>query len=325
MFNFSRVCAAGLFLLGAAGLAPAQAADYPTDSVVGVVAFSPGGGTDTVARMISADLSKLLGQSIVVDNRPGAGGFVGWRSVVESKPDGYTILISENAIAINTALRQDRTFNPVEQLDAIAQIATAPLILLVNKNVPASTLEELVALSKKDPTALTFSSSGIGSVSHVAFEALAAAAGITATHIPYKGGGEAMTALAGGQVSATMTTVHVAKQMIDAGEVKGIMVTGPDRVSALPDMPSQKELGIDAGVELVYWYAIFGPHGMPDDVKVTLRDAVKKLVDDPAVQERMAKLNIKPAFGEPDFLKNKLATEIDYWKALIEKAGIKAE
>jgi tripartite-type tricarboxylate transporter receptor subunit TctC len=278
-----------------------------------------------MARLVAGDLSKLLGQSVVVDNRPGAGGFVGWRSVVTAKPDGYTLLFSENAIAINTALRRDRAFDPVTSLDAIASIATAPLVLVVAKNVEADSLEKLIALSKKNPTALTFSSSGIGSVSHVTFEALASATGMSAVHIPYKGGGEALTAVAGGHASASMTTVHIAKQMIDAGEVKGILVTGPDRISALPNLPSQKEAGVDAGVDLVFWYGIFGPRNLPEKVKVTIQDAVKKLTEDPAVRERLAKLNINMNYGNAEFLGSKLKLEIKGWQALIEKAGIKAE
>lgn len=325
MCYLGSICTAALLLLGVTSATSAQEGKYPTDSITAVVAFSPGGGTDTMARLISPDLGKALGQSIVVDNRPGAGGFLGWRSVASAKPDGYTILVSENAIAINPALRQDQRFNPGEDLEAIAQIATAPLVVLVNKNVKANSLQELVELSKKDPTALTFSSSGIGSVSHVSFEAFARAVGISATHIPYKGGGEALTAVVSGEVSATINAIPASKPMVEQGEVKAIMVTGSDRASVLPDVPSQKELGVDAGIGLGFWFGIFAPRGIPENVKTTLRDAVKAVVSDPTVQERMAKLGISPAFADSDDLKKRVMSDLEYWGDLIKKAGIKAE
>lgn len=325
MINFGRICAAGMLLLAATSLASAQEAKYPSDTIVGAVAFSAGGGTDTIARLISSELGKALGQSVVIENRPGAGGFVGWRSVAGSKPDGYSLLVSENAIVINPALRPEQKFDPNKELEPIAQIATAPLVLLVNKDVQANTVEELVALSQKDPTAVTFSSSGIGSVSHVAFEALARAIGLQATHIPYKGGGEAMTAIESGEVTATLNGVLISKAKIDAGNVKALVVTGEERASVLADVPSQKELNIDVGIDLVYWYAILGPHGISDEVKTTIQDAVKTVLDDPALLERMAKLGITPAFTDSDALRSRVETELKYWGDLIKKAGIKAE
>ena len=325
MFKFGRICAAGLLLLTATSWTSAQETKYPTDKIIGAVAFSAGGGTDTIARLISAELGKALGQPVVIENRPGAGGFVGWRSVAGAKPDGYSILVSENAIVINPALRPDQNFDPNKELEPIVQIATAPLVLLVNKNVKADTVEELVALSKADPTALTYSSSGIGSVSHVAFEALARAIGLQATHIPYKGGGEAMTAIESGEVTATLNGVLISKAKVDAGNVKALVVTGEERAGVLPDVPSQKELNIDVGIDLVYWYAIFGPHGVSDEVKATIGGAVKTVLEDPALLERMAKLGITPALTDSDALGSKVETELKYWGDLIKKAGIKAE
>lgn len=320
---FGGLAALGLVLTGFAHAQ--QASDYPKDAITMVVAFSPGGGTDTLARLVSDDLGKALGQSVVVENRPGAAGFVGWRSVASAKPDGYTLLFSENAIALNTALRRDRDFDPLTQLDAIVHLATAPLVLVVGKDVKANTLAELVELSKATPDKITFSSSGVGSVSHLTFEAMASSAGIEAEHVPYKGGGEALTAVAGGHVAATMTTAHVAKKMIDAGEVKGIAVTSAERSPVLPDLPTLAEAGLKSDVELVFWYGIFGPKGLPDNVKATINEAAQKVMADPAVAERLATVAVHPAHGSGDELGAKLEAEIKNWTAFLDKAGIKVQ
>lgn len=326
MLGILRMGALALATAASASLAYSQDAEnYPSEPIVGVVAFSAGGGTDTFTRLVVDDLSKALGQPIVVENRPGASGFVGWRSVASAEPDAYTLLFSENAIALNTALRPQRDFDPTTALDSVVHLATAPLVLVASKDTEASTLEELAALSQEKPEGLSFSSSGIGSVSHLTFEALADAAGIKAVHVPYKGGGEALTAVAGGHADATMTTVHVAKKMVDAGELKALAITGDARADSLPDVPTMSEAGVNTDVDLTFWYGIFAPAGTPDPIKAKIAEAAKTVMNDPAVAERLSALSITPKLGTGEELGEKLGSEIKKWTAFLQSKGIKVE
>jgi tripartite-type tricarboxylate transporter receptor subunit TctC len=326
MLGILRMSALALTMIASASLAQGQDAEnYPAESIIGVVAFSAGGGTDTFTRLIAEDLAKELGQPIVVENRPGASGFVGWRSVASADPDGYTLLFSENAIALNTALRPQRDFDPTTQLDPVVHLATAPLVLVVAKDVEAKTVEELAGLSQQMPEGLSFSSSGIGSVSHLTFEALADAAGIKAVHVPYKGGGEALTAVAGGHADAHMTTVHVAKKMVDAGEVKAIAITGPKRADALPDVPTMSEAGVETDVDLTFWYGIYAPAETPEPIKAKIAAAADKVMQDPAVAERLSALSITPQLGTGEELGGKLGSEIEKWTAFLQSKGITVE
>jgi tripartite-type tricarboxylate transporter receptor subunit TctC len=313
-------------IAGGATSAQAQTA-YPDRPVRLVVAFVPGGATDTLARQISNDLKEALGQSVVVENRPGANGYLAWNHVASSDPDGYTLLLAENALGISQALykRSQSPFDPVKQYDAIAAVATAPLVLVAANKVNANSMAELVALSRATPQKLNYGSAGIGSVSHLTFEVVKVAAGIDTVHVPYKGGGQAMNDLIAGHVDMNMASIAVAKGLVEAGKIKGIAVTSPGRSPALPNVPSLKESGIDANVDLRFWWGIFGPAGIPDAVKAKLAKAVSTVMSDANVRQRLAKLDIDPAFEPGDGLKHKLINEITNWTKFIDQHGIKPE
>jgi tripartite-type tricarboxylate transporter receptor subunit TctC len=322
---WSVVCA----LLAAPATAQAQTpSSYPDRPIRLVVAFVAGGATDTLARQISNDLKEALGQPVVVENRPGANGYLAWNHVASSEPDGYTLLLAESALGISQALHKKATssFDPLTQYDAVAAIATSPSALVVANNVPATTVAELVALSRTVSQKMNYASAGVGSVSHLSFEVFKDGVGMEAIHIPYKGGGQAIGDVIAGHVPMVLTSVQVAKSLVEDRRIKALGVTGSARSPALPGVPTLTEAGMKpAEVELGFWFGVFGPKGMPNDVKAKLEQAVASVVSDPRVRERLAKLDITPGFAPAPVLRTKLENEIRNWTAFIDRHGIRPE
>ena len=301
---------------------------YPDKPIHFIVAFVPGGATDTFARQISNDLQEALGQPIVIENRPGAGGYLAWNHVASSDPDGYTLLLAENAVAISQALykKSKSNFDPITQYDAVAGLAASPSALVVANNVPVKTVKELLAYSKTVPQKMNYASAGIGSVSHLNFEVFKDKTGMEAVHVPYKGGGQAIGDVIAGHVPMTISSVQATKGLAEAGKLKALAVTSPVRSPALPSVPTMQEAGVPpADVELRFWFAIFGPKGMPDAVKARISQAVAKVMNDPVVRERLGKLDITPDVVPGRALHTKLENEIKNWTRLIDAKGIKAE
>src|SRR5437016_5434800 len=260
-----RCCTVACLLAGAN--APTQAQTYPDRPIRLVVAFVPGGATDTLARQISNDLKEALGAAIVVENRPGANGYLAWTHVATAEPDGYTLLLAENALGISQALHKKGTssFDPLTQYDAVAAVATSPSALIVARNVPANTVAELVAFSRTVPGKMNYGSAGVGSVSHLNFEVFKDGVGMEAVHIPYKGGGQAIADVVAGHVPMTITSVQATKSLVEGGQIKALAVTSRARSPAMPHVPTMQEAGVKtADVELRVWFGIFGPKGMPD-------------------------------------------------------------
>src|SRR3954471_22050675 len=230
MLKFVRTLGAACVVLIAPQAASAQSA-YPDKPIHFIVAFVPGGATDTFARQISNDLQEALGQPIVIENRPGAGGYLAWNHVASSDPDGYTLLLAENALAISQALykKSKSNFDPLTQYDAITGVAVAPSALIVANNVPAKTVGELVAHSKTVTQKMNFASAGIGSVSHLNFEVFMDQTGMQAVHVPYKGGGQAMQDVLAGHVPMTITSVQAVKGLVDSNKLRALAVTSKAR------------------------------------------------------------------------------------------------
>ena len=311
-----------------AALAVAQAQNYPERPIRLVVAFVAGGATDTMTRQITEDLKEALGQPVIVENRPGANGYIAWNYVASADPDGYTLLMAENALAISQGLfkKSASSFDPVTQYDAIAHVATAPLALVVANNVKADSVAELIALSRTVPNKMNYASAGVGTVAHLTFEVFKDGAGMEAVHIPYKGGGQAIGDIIAGQVEMHMASVAVAKPLVEAGRIKALAVTGAKRSPALPNVPTLAEAGVKtADVDLGFWFAVFGPKGIPDAVKAKLDNAVKTVLAKPQVRERLAKLDIEPAYAPGSVLKPKLENEIRNWTKFIDQKGIRTE
>jgi tripartite-type tricarboxylate transporter receptor subunit TctC len=317
---------AGLTLCSA-GLGHAQS-NYPDRPVRLIVAFVPGGATDTLARQISEDLKAALGQPVVVENRPGGSGYLAWNHVAASDPDGYTLLLAENALGISQALykKSKSPFDPLTQYDAVASIATSPSALIVANNVPVKTVAELVAFSKTVPQKMNYASAGIGSVSHLNFEVFKDAVGMEAVHVPYKGGGQAIQDVVAGHVPMTISSVQATKALVDGGQVKGLAVTSLTRSAAMPNVPTMQEVGVNnPGVELRFWFGIFGPKGLPAPVKAKIEKAVETAMSDPKLRERLAKLDITPDYQPGPALHARLEAEIKNWTKFIDAKGIKAE
>jgi tripartite-type tricarboxylate transporter receptor subunit TctC len=329
MHGLLRWCAVLGVLFGAHASAQAQSpSSYPDRPIRLVVAFVAGGATDTLARQISNNLKEALGQTVVVENRPGANGYLAWNHVATSEPDGYTLLLAENALGISQALHKKATssFDPLTQYDAVAAVATSPSALVVANNVPANTVAELVALSRTVAQKMNYASAGVGSVSHLSFEVFKDAVGMEAIHIPYKGGGQAIGDVIAGHVPMALTSVQVAKSLVEGGKIKALAVTSASRSPALPDVPTLKEAGMKStDVELGFWFGIFGPKGMPSEIKARLEQGVASVMAEERVRERLAKLDITPGFAPAPALRTKLENEIKNWTKFIDDHGIKAE
>src|SRR5256714_6863149 len=270
MIALLRRLLSSIGLLGALGSACAQ---YPDRPIRLVVAFVPGGATDSMARQILAELSEALGQPVVVENRPGANGYLGWNHVAAAAPDGYTLLLAENALAMSQALHRKApsSFDPLKQYDAIASVASSPLVLVLANNVKANTIQELLAFSKSGQQKMNYDSAGIGSVTHLVMEVFRDGTGMEAVHVPYKGGGQAVADVIAGHVPVTFASTQVAKGLVETGRLKALAVTSTSRSPALPALPTLKEAGAThADVDLRLWYGIFAPKGIPEATKARL-------------------------------------------------------
>jgi len=327
MRNRLRWCSVLCAVLGAAALAQAQSpSSYPDRPIRLVVAFAPGGATDTFARQITQELGEALGQSVLIENKPGAGGYIAWNYVATSDPDGYTLLMAENALGISQALYKKTSFDPIKQYDAIVAVATSPLVLAVANNVKANSVAELIAYSRTLPQKMNYASAGIGSVSHLTTEVLKAATGMEAVHVPYKGGGPAMNDVIAGHVALNMASIQVAKGLVETGKIKGLAVTSAARSPVLPNVPTLTEAGVNtADVDLRFWFGIFAPTGIHRVVKAKLDKAVSTTLSNPLVRERLANLDIEPGYAPGNVMKKKLENEIANWTKFIDAHGIKPE
>jgi tripartite-type tricarboxylate transporter receptor subunit TctC len=314
----------------AASLGPAfaQPAAFPERPIRLVVAFVPGGASDTMGRQILPELTEALGQPVLVENRPGANGYLGWNHVAAAAPDGYTLLLAENALAISQALyrKANPSFDPLRQYDAIASVASSPLVLVVANGVKANSVAELVALSRSGSQKMNYASAGIGSVTHLVMEVFRDGAGMDAVHVPYKGGGQAVADVIAGHIPVTFAATQVAKGLVENGKLKAIAVTSATRSPALPAVPTLEESGVaHTDVDLRFWYGVFGPKGIPEAARAKLERGVATVMADPKVRERLAKLDITPEYAPGPALGAKLAAEIRNWTAFVDAKNIKPE
>jgi tripartite-type tricarboxylate transporter receptor subunit TctC len=326
MLHFVRYCSIVCALLAIPTLAQAQG--YPDRPLRFVIAFPPGGATDTFFRQISNDLASALGGSIVIENKGGAGGYIAWQDVARSPADGYTVLVAENAIGINQALfkKHPSGFNPLKDYDAVGAMASTPLVWTVANNVPANNFKEFVDWSKSLKEKFTYGHAGPGSVSHLVPEVIIDGANLQALPVPFKGGGPAAQAVVGGHVAVVASSLPVAKPQVEGKLTKGMFVTSPKRMPALPDVPSIKELGFKfADVDLEFWWGLFVPKGTPEPIRAKLEKALQATMANPAVRERLLKVDTDPSFAPGAALKTKLENEINNWSKFIDSRGIKVE
>jgi tripartite-type tricarboxylate transporter receptor subunit TctC len=315
---------AGLFALFGA-LAAAQAADYPTRPITLVVGFPPGGASDIMARILTGKLGSLLGQPFIVDNRPGAGGNVAGEFVAHAVPDGYTLLLGNNAIlATNISLYSKIGFNPEKDFAPISLIGTQANVLVVNNDVKAHSLVELIALAKANPGKLNFASSGYGLAAHLAGELFKAQAHIDIMHVPYKGSAPALMDVIAGQDQMMFATTSGVMGFLKNGQVRALAVTTLKRTPALPDIPTMDEAGLP-GFEATTWHGLVAPAGTPSAVIAALNRAIAETLQDADVQHKLSGLGIDIAPDTPEQFAAYIKAEIPKWAAVIKTSGAKME
>lgn len=320
-----RSCAVQ-FVAAALGLALAHGAFaqiYPTRPISMVVGFAPGGGTDTVARIVAQKVGASVGQSVLVENKPGAGGNVATDQVARSAPDGYTILLgSVGSLAVAPHLIAKLPYDPLRDLAPITMAVEFANVLVVQPSL-ASTLAEFVKLAKEKPGTLTYGSSGIGGAGHLAGELLRLMAGIDIVHVPYKGGGPAMQGMLGGQVSAIFATPVTAAPHVKAGKIKAVATTGAARSAFMPDVPTIAESGYP-GYEATNWYAFLAPAGTPKPVLERLHRELVQALKAPDVREQLEKQGIEANPGTPEELAKYMERELATWGRVVKEAKIQA-
>ncbi|PWK36930.1 Bug family tripartite tricarboxylate transporter substrate binding protein [Cupriavidus plantarum] len=311
-------------LLLAAGAAHAQDGAYPNRPITLVVSAAAGGTTDIAARMISEPLSKALGQPVVVDNRPGGNGGIAASVVQRSKADGYTMLLQYSGFHVITPLLTKTSWDPVKDFMPVANVLSAPQVLVVRPSLPVKSLKELVAYAKANPNKLNYASSGNGSLQHVSTELLNQMAGIQITHVPYKGTGPAMTDLLGGSVDLTITTPPPLMGHIAAGKLRPLVVTSKERLPSLKDVPSAAEAGYP-DLDVSSWFAMYAPAGTPKPVIDKLTGEIDKIMKTEAFRKKAEELGAEAKYMNPQQLDQYQKAELARWGKVIKSADIRAE
>lgn len=299
----------------------AQAQSWPAKPIRLVIPFAPGGGTDILARVIAPRLSELLGQPIVIDNKPGASSIIGSQIVAQAPADGYTLLMVDSSILVNPGLRSNLPYDTLKAFTPINHLAVGPVILVVNPDVPAKNLTELIQLAKAKPGELFYGSGGNGASTHLAGELLKMAANINIGHAPFKGTGEAMAAVMGGQVPMTFTGISSAKQPVEAGRLRAIALTGDTRQTSMPDVPTFAEAGLK-GVDASSHWGLLGPAGLPVNIVKQLNAAVNTVLAEPAIKTRVIGLGYDVKGGTPADHVTLMEVEVEKWRKVIQTAGI---
>ena len=317
------VLAGVIFALGifAAGIASAQ--QYPTKPVHVIVPFAPGGGSDFIGRFIAQKLSERLGQQFIVDNRPGAGGNLGAEMAVKSAADGYTLLLISGSYTVNPSLYK-LPYDSGNDISPIIQLSQGPYVVAVHPSVPVKTLKELIDLAKKQPDKLSYASAGQGSITHLASELFLDMAKIKIVHIPYKGTGPALNDAIAGNVQLIFGSVSTSLQHIKSGRLRGLAVTTSKRISAAPELPTVAEAGVP-GYEVILWHGLVGPKGIPKSIVDRLNSEAGQILKAKAMEDLLAADGVTPAGGTPEQFQALIKTDIERWRKVVERAGIKVE
>ena len=302
----------------------AAAQGFPNKPVRLIVPFPAGGGSDVVGRIVALKLSDALGQQVVVDNRPGAGGSIGTEAAVRSAPDGYTmVLASTSEIAVNPAIYSKLSFDTLKDLTGVAMVATTPMVLIVAPQLPVKTVSDFVALAKTKGSQLNVASAGNGSFTHLSGEFFRSLTGLKWTHVPYKGAPPAITDLAAGRADAMFSTLPAAMSFIRSGLVKPIAVSSPTRVPTLADIPTVIESGVPYEAE--YWYGIFVPSATPKDVVARLAHGIGQALAAQDTVDNLAKQGASPARIAPDQFEAYVRTEYAKWGKVARDSGARVD
>ena len=305
----------------AAGLAQSQ--QYPTKPVRIIAPFAPGGGTDFIARLIAQKLTERLGQQVIVENKPGAGGNLGAEFAVKSAPDGYTLLLVAGSYTVNPSLYK-LSFDPVNDITPVIQLSQGPFVVAVHPSVPANNLKELIELARRQPDKLSYASAGSGSITHLASELFLDMAKIKIVHIPYKGTGPALNDTIAGSTQLIFGSVSTTLQFIKSGRLRGLAVTTPRRISALPDLPTVAEAGVP-GYEVVLWHGLVAPKGVPRLIVDRLNREANEVLKAKDMGDLLATDGVAPAGGTPEQFRAVIKADIGRWRGVVKQANIKLD
>ena len=296
---------------------------YPAKPVRIVAPFAPGGGTDFIARLIAQKLTERLGQQVIVENKPGAGGNLGAEFAVKSAPDGYTLLLIAGSYTVNPSIYK-LSFDPVNDISPIVQLSQGPFVVAVHPSVPAKTLKELIEYARKEPDKLAYASAGSGSITHLASELLLDMAKIKIVHVPYKGTGPALNDTIAGNTQLIFGSVATSLQFIKSGRLRGLAVTTPQRIQAAPELPTVSEAGVP-GYQVVLWHGLVGPKGLPGAVVERVNQAANDALKSKDVADLLATDGVAPAGGTPEQFRAVIKSDIERWSGVVKQANIKAD
>ncbi|MBL8381864.1 MAG: tripartite tricarboxylate transporter substrate binding protein [Burkholderiales bacterium] len=316
----TSAAAAGVLMALASGVVLAQA--FPAKAVRIVVGYPPGGGNDLIARAVGNRLAELWKQPVVVENRAGASGSIGAEHVARSAPDGHTLLLTGTSHLIHGASSRKVPYRAVDDFSAISVVGTAPMVIEVHPSVPATNVRELIALAKT--RRLAYGSSGTGTSPHIAGEMFTRMAGVTMTHVPYRGSAPAQTDLIGGQIQVAFQVTQSALPSIKANQVRGIAVTGRTRLADLPDLPTVSESGLP-GYTMELWWGLLGPVGIPPSTLKALNDGVRAAVASPEVQKALGAAGLAVGASSPEEMHKLMRSDFDAFARLVKDAGIASD
>jgi tripartite-type tricarboxylate transporter receptor subunit TctC len=308
----------------AAATTAAVAQTYPTKSIRIVIPFTAGGAVDTVGRTLGERLQAQMGQTVIVDNKPGASANIGADAVAKSAPDGYTLLVGANGLATNVSLFAKLPFDPQKDLAPVSLIGNAPLVLVTAADSPIGSLQQLIAMGRADPKALTYGSAGNGSSGHLAGALLASVAKFQSLHVAYKGGSPALVDLIAGRISYMLLNPLEVLPQIKSGRLRALAVSGTQRIALLPEVPTMSEAGLP-GFEASVWWALMAPAGTPHEIIVKLNEETRKALADPKLVQLLQSLGAVITPSTPEQMGTFLQAEITKWGTVIKAANIQAE
>jgi tripartite-type tricarboxylate transporter receptor subunit TctC len=310
----------GAVVLGATRDAAAQ--EWPQRSIRMIVSFGPGGGADIVGRIVAQAMQEKLGQPVVVENRPGAGGTLGNEAVARADKDGYTLGVMTAGQIIAAVTSKSPRYDTLTAFDPVAQVATAGLIIVTRPDFPAGSVRELIAAAKASPGKISFASPGFGATQHFTGELFRQTAGVDILHVPFRTSPEAIAALLGKQVDVLFDTVSAVLGQVQSGQLKALAVTGKDRFPAVPDVPAAIESGLLPGYDVTTWYGVFAPAGTPPAVVAKLNTTINAILAEETVRQQLTKAGVVVSGSTPDAFGKLLASEYARWSKVREAAGI---
>jgi tripartite-type tricarboxylate transporter receptor subunit TctC len=301
-----------------------RAQQFPSRPVKLVVGFTPGGGVDIAARTLAPKLSELIGQPVLVDNKPGAGTNIANEFVARSAPDGTTLLVTTSALAINMALYKKLPFDTLRDFAAVSIFSESPNILVVNSRLPAANLKEFMALARANPGKFNYSSAGSGTTQHLSAELFKLRTGLDIVHVPYKGTAPSLTSLIAGETELTFAHIPAILQYVKAGRLRPLASTGSKRADLMPEVPTMKEAGVN-GVEVTVWYGVLAPAATPRETVASLAAAVAKAAHDPEMRKRLAEQGAEPVGNSSEEFGKILRDEVAKWAEVVKVSGARAD